>query len=371
MQRHTLPERMEHLLPDEAEAVDRTARVLVDYLQGFGYRLVMPPLAENLDTLLDGDRVDSLGEKTLRLTDPYGGGPIGIRADITPQVARIDERHFGSGVQRLCYCGSTLYSRPAKPWLNREQLQVGAEIYGSEPLAAACEIIMLATGALTKAGVEDICIALGHAGIVEDAIAGLPRESSGQMRRLLQRKDAASIKELVDDDTFKRLKRLMALHGPAGNLSKWQDELPGNDRVKDALAQLGEVATILEGCSISCTLDLTGLTGYEYHNGVAFAILGKESLLARGGHYGSAERPGCGFSVNARDFADMVSEDKDTAQFASLRNFDDPTWQAAVEELVAGGMQCMLVDDWQQVPKGCKKRLVKQDDDWQLTDGKK
>ena len=371
MQKHNLPERIEHLLPDEAETVDRASRVLVEHLQGFGYRLVMPPLAESLDTLLDGDSGDSLGERTLRLTDPLGGEPIGIRADITPQVARIDERHFNAGVNRLCYCGSALYSRPVKPWLNREHLQVGAEIYGCEPLSSASEIIMVAIGALSKVGVKDIGIALGHAGIVNEALASVPEDVSGRLRRLLQRKDATSVRELVDDKAYASLKELMSMHSDASMLKEWQDVLPQSEQVRTAFKQLEEIAGLLDKCGIRCTLDLTGLTGYEYHNGVAFAILGGESLLARGGHYGTPDRPGCGFSVNVRQFIGVVPEAAEREQFASLRSFEDPAWRDKVEELVDKGMRCLLVDDWQQVPDDCQQRLHNEDGSWRMVDSGK
>ncbi len=366
MQKHFLPERIEHLLPDEAEAVDRAARAVVGHLQGFGYRLVMPPLAERLETLLDGGEGDVLSERTLRLTDPIGGGPIGIRADITPQAARIDERHFGKGVNRLCYCGSTLYSRPAKPWLNREQLQVGAELYGCAPLPSATEVLMAATGALAAAGVGNLCVALGHAGIVDEAIAGVAPDDRAAVRRLMQKKDAVGVWELVGEKASGPLEALMAMRGPAEMAGAWSKDLPETERVGESLAQLGELAAVLESCSVECTLDLTGLTGYEYHNGVAFAILGGDALLARGGHYGSADRPACGFSANVRDLVPVVPETPQPESFASLRTFGDKAWRGKIAELTGSGMRCILVDDLGDAPPGCARRLVQDGGGWKL-----
>ena len=345
--------------------MDNISRTLVDYLLGFGYSLVIPPLVENLDTLLGSDGDGSLGERTLRLTDPYGGEPIGIRADITPQIARIDERHFASGVNRLCYCGSTLYSRPAKPWLNREQLQVGAEIFGCKQLPAAIEILMVATGALAKAGVKDICVAMGHAGIVDEAMAVFPADKIPHLKSLLQKKDLTSIGDLVGKKGLDKIRKLTEMHGSPKMIGKWEKGLPKTKRAKEATRHLAEIASLLKKYGIECTLDLTALSGYEYHNGVAFAILGGNSILAKGGHYGSDRRPACGFSVNVRDFVPLVETAGAATQFASERNFQDAAWRDKVDELIDAGMQCVLVDSLKNAPKS-SKRLVKQAGKWQI-----
>ena len=367
MQNISLPERIEHLLPDEAEAMERAARAVMDHLYGHGFRLVTPPLVENTEALFSGEDDGSLGDRTLRLTDPLGGKLIGIRADITPQIRRIDANHFKTGIAKLCYCGPTLYSRPIKPWLNREQFQAGAEIFGGEPMATLTEIVMVALSAVAKAGIKDLALALGHAGIVHQILKPLEPEITSLVLRTLAKKDLTSMQEIVLDSQLQEyVKSLVQMHGTANELDSWEKQLPSSPIIQAAFEQLRDLTNLLTDVGIDYTLDLAGLTGYEYHNSVTFVILGGEKVLGRGGGYGTSERPACGFSVNIRDFITLLPSPEDKPTFASMRFFHDAKWRTKIDELITQGWRCILVDDWDQAVD-VKKRLVDQHGSWHLT----
>lgn len=369
MTKTTAPERIEYLLPQEAASVDKTQRQFLDYLHSYGYQIVVPPLAEGIDDLLAGAD-GSLGKLTLRLTDPLGGKPIGIRADITPQIRRIDATHFADhvAVNRLCYCGPTLYSRPIKPWLNRERQQAGAEIFGGDPVAAITEIVMLAVESMTELGVKDLFIALGHAGLAEGLLENVPQATAQEIRQYLAKRDLKSIATVCEDldvpvEQFAALTKLAA---DAAQLSDIEAELGDLSATAPAMQQLRDLGQLLTTAGVAHCFDLATLTGFDYHNGVTFAVLSGETTISRGGSYGSSTRQAAGFSLDLRNLSALLPAPDTLASFASLRNFNDAAWRDKVTELRATGHCCVLVDDWDQVPADCSQRLVADKDNWTL-----
>ena len=194
-----LPDGVEEVLPAQAEGVERLRRSLLDMYRGWGYRLVIPPLMEFTQSLLVGLGED-LDLLTFKLTDQLSGRTLGIRADITPQVARIDAHSLGeSGVTRLCYAGSTLHARPKNPLASRSPIQVGVELYGDDSLGADVEVVGLMLATLETAGVTDITLDLGHVGIYEAVLAAAELDDALESRVFdaLQRKSVPDLSEAL------------------------------------------------------------------------------------------------------------------------------------------------------------------------------
>lgn len=367
MTNHQVSERIEHLLPQEAGVVEHAQRTIMDHLKAFGYDQVMPPLAEEIGLLLDGTD-DSLGTLTLRLTDPLDGMPIGIRADITSQIRRIDANHYlKHKINRLCYCGSTIHSRPIKPWLNREQLQAGAELFGGNATKAAVEIIMLVHGCLSRLELKDLAIAIGHAGIANSLLSGISAELTQEICRHLAKRDLVSLNALHKElgAAHAGLAALVSLHGDQRVLDQCKKQMPGKE-VAVAITQLKRVSKALGQAGINHTFDLASLSGFEYHTGVAFVVLSGENVIARGGSYGNASRQATGFSLNVRDLAPLLLAPQPHKKFACIRSFEDITWSNKVADLQDQGWSCELLDNWKNLKSGCSAKLVKQQGTWQL-----
>src|SRR6478672_5014824 len=183
-----LPEYIEDILPPEAETIERLRRTLLDHFRGHGYRLVQPPLIEHLDSLLTGTG-HALALQTFKVIDPLSGRLLGVRADITPQVARIDAHLLNrEGVTRLCYAGSVAHAQPSGLNHTREPLQIGAEVYGHAGVESDVEIQTLLAGALRAAGVEDLYLDLGHVGVFRSLMqrASVEHELESELFRVLQ-----------------------------------------------------------------------------------------------------------------------------------------------------------------------------------------
>lgn len=360
-------QRIEHLLPPKAQQVDELARKVVDSLRGYGYQLVVPPLVESTATLLDGSWDTSLARRTLQLTDPLGGQPIGIRADITPQIQQIDAMLGSADPTRLCYCGTTMYSRPLKPWENREQLQVGAELFGVAAAAAVMEIALLAANTLAQAGVRDVCLVLGSAGIVNRLLADCPAELGAELRLAVARKDMTSIAKMpLKPKQKEALARLLKLRGTLGDLRGWESQLPRAKANRDALAILRKLAGALKQAGHAVSFDIASQSGYAYHTATTFHLLSGETVLGRGGNYGTARRPACGFSLDARKLLDCAAPPAAARQVASPSRHGDPSWHAAIEKLVAKGRTIAIYASAREIPASCRQKLAKRGGRWVL-----
>jgi ATP phosphoribosyltransferase regulatory subunit len=311
--RWLLPEYVEDILPAEAARIERLRRAILDLFADSGYELVMPPLLEYMDSLLTGTGHD-LDVRTFKVVDQISGRMMGLRADITPQVARIDAHLLNrKGVTRLCYCGSVLHTRPAGPGATREPIQIGAEVYGHAGVETDLEVQRLLCKALALARVKKVRMDIGHVavfrGIVRAAQVGAELEA--ELFEALQKKDLPSLKGLargLEAKTRAALLLLPELYGGAEVLALAEKKLPAIPEVKRALATLRALA---RACPVPPSFDLAELRGYHYHSGVVFDAYceGVSGAVARGGRYdevGKAfgrARPATGFSIDLRSLA--------------------------------------------------------------------
>lgn len=377
MRRWLLPEGIEDLLPQEAEHVEGLRRRLLDEFDRHGYRLVAPPLLEYVDSLLTGSGRD-LDLRTFKLVDQLSGQTMGLRADIAPQVARIDAHLLNeAGVTRLCYCGSVLHARPEGLLSSREPLQIGAELYGHAGCEADSEIIRLLARGLELTRVTASRIDLGHVGIFR-ALMTDANVGGGQAEEIfaaLQTKDAATLEELtrsLPDATRAGLRALPALYGGAEVLDAAARLLPATPAIKAAIETLNRLAHDLAGLPVG--FDLADLRGYHYHNGVVFAAYcdGSPRALARGGRYDNAgevfgrARPATGFSMDLRDIARLAP--REAEQRAILAPWpEDAAVHAEVERLRGLGEKVVLAlpghdGHWREA--GCNRRLVRRGPEW-------
>ncbi len=311
--RWLLPEHIDDILPAEAMRIESLRRAILDLFFASGYELVMPPLIEFTDSLLTGTGRD-LDLRTFKLVDQLSGRMMGVRADITPQVARIDAHLLNRrGVTRLCSAGSVLHARPATDAASREPIQIGAELFGEPGVKGDLEIQSLLCRALAAARVRGARIDIGHVAVFRSLVqeAGIGRELEAELFEALQRKDAPALRGLtkkLDARTRAALLLLPELYGDEAVLSVAERKLPRHKPIQAALATLRALA---KACPLPLGFDLAELRGYHYHSGVVFDAYcdGVTGPVARGGRYdevGKAfgrPRPATGFSIELRDLA--------------------------------------------------------------------
>lgn len=338
MARWLLPEGISDVLPQEARRLEQMRRGLLDLFVRCGYELVVPPLIEYVESLLTGAGAD-LDLRTFKLIDQMSGRMMGLRADTTPQVARIDAHILNrSGVVRLCYASNVLHARPLHPLATREPFQVGAELYGHAGIAADAEVLKLAAAALKTICVSGSRFDLGHTGVLR---ALLVSDSASDVRvdeivAALSSKDAAALDAAIrgmSDQAQRGLRALLRLHGGMDVLSRARQDLKGSAEIGAALDDLEEL--VRRAGIDDVHIDLADLHGYRYHTGVTFAsyLPGLPGALVRGGRYddiGRAfgrARPATGFSIDLRDLTRISANDEPRAILApphadaSMSNF--------------------------------------------------
>jgi len=312
-----LPEGIEEVLPPQAEYLEGIRRALLDLYHSYGYELVIPPFIEYLESLLTGTG-DDLDLKTFKLTDQLNGRMMGVRADMTPQVARIDAHQLGRETPtRLCYMGTVLHTRAEGFDASRAPLQIGLELYGHKGSESDVEVFQLMVATLSACGVEDVYYDLGHVGIYRGLVnqAGLDMQQESQLFDALQRKAKPEIKEMLSNWSLdsKVNDMLLALADLNGDdvIDKAGTVLAAaSDEVKAAIQELSNIAEAIKARipGISLHYDLAELRGYHYHTGVVFAafVQDKGSAIAQGGRYdgigevfGNA-RPATGFSSDLK-----------------------------------------------------------------------
>lgn len=312
-----LPEYIADALPAEAARIERLRRNVLDLFASRGYELVMPPLLEYLDSLLTGSGED-LELRTFKLTDQLSGRTLGVRADTTPQVARIDAHLLNrQGVTRLCYCGSVLHTLPANIVASREPLQIGAELYGYASIEADLEVIRLLALALDACAVPAASIDLGHVGIFRALAeaAGLDAATEDRLLTLLQTKDVPGLAAVCGNlppAIGAALQKLPTLYGGVEVLARAATELPPLPAISAALDGLSRL--VAGAPDLPFSIDLSDLRGYHYHNGVVFAAyrMGYPSAIAQGGRYDGVgkifgrARPATGFSLDLRELARLA-----------------------------------------------------------------
>ncbi len=350
MQNWLLPENIADVLPSEARKIEDLRRVMLDHFRLYGYELVAPPLLEYLESLLNGAGVDT-DLRTFKLVDQLSGRTLGLRADMTTQVARIDAHLLNrASVTRLCYAGSVLHTRPSGLHTTREPLQIGCEIYGHAGLEADAEIQELALASLALAGFSQVRIDLCHVGVVRallDQDARAKRDEQ-TLFAALRSKDIATLRELTahyETATRAALLALPGLYGDTKVLQAAREILPPLPGVRSALNELQELANLdsLAGNAI-VAIDLADLRGYQYESGAMFALYvpGLPNAVARGGRYdhvGAAfgrARPATGFSMDLRELARLLPT---SARKSSIRApwGQDAALRAKIAELRASG----------------------------------
>ena len=312
-----LPDHIADVLPSEARHIEELRRDLLDMARRYGYELVMPPLLEHLESLLTGTG-EALDLQTFKLVDQLSGRMMGLRADSTPQVARIDAHLLNrAGVTRLCYCGPVLHTRPDKPHATREPLQFGAEIYGHAGPEAVLEIVLLALDCLNIAKVHRPSVDLADARIVRALMfrAQAPARVQVQVHQALAAKDATELARVTRDFPSASRQGLMALvrlYGDGKVLDEAQKVLPPSAALDEALTDLRWLAAHLKGTPVS--FDLADLRGYAYYSGSRFSIYAPAAsdALVRGGRYDEVgavfgrNRPAAGFSLDIKALVNAV-----------------------------------------------------------------
>jgi ATP phosphoribosyltransferase regulatory subunit len=312
-----LPENIADVLPSEARKIEELRRAMLDNFRLYGYELVMPPMLEYLESLLTGAGQD-MDLRLFKLIDQMSGRTMGIRADMTTQVARIDAHLLNrASVTRLCYAGSVLLTRPSGLHATREPLQIGAEIYGHAGLEADAEIQELALASLALAGISQVRLDLCHVGVLRAIIANdkQAQKCEAELFRLLELKDVPGLRVIsanFDGTTRDALLALPNLYGDAEVISRARKLLPQLPGIAQALDELGSLVKVASASTV--TVDLADLRGYHYHSGVMFAayVPGLPNAVARGGRYdqvGEAfgrARPATGFSMDLRELARLI-----------------------------------------------------------------
>ena len=316
-----LPEHIADVLPSQARHIEELRRGLLDVARAYGCELVMPPLLEHIESLLSGTgrRLDL---QTFKLIDQLSGRTLGVRADSTPQVARIDAHLLNRvGVTRLCYCGPVLHTRPSGLQSSREPLQFGAETYGHAGLEADLEIQDLALDCLRRCGMSEVTLDLGDARIVAGVLAGvaLDEPARSAIHAALAAKDSEALVQLARDFPAAVRQALLALpglYGGASVIDLARRELPAHPLVLAALDDLASLAAhaLLAHPQIRVGFDLADLGGYAYYSGACFAVYapGSSEALARGGRYDQVgavfgrNRPAVGFSLDLKQLAALA-----------------------------------------------------------------
>jgi ATP phosphoribosyltransferase regulatory subunit len=316
-----LPEHIADVLPARARQVEKLRRGLLDAAESFGFELVIPPMLEHIESLLSGTG-HSLDLQTFKLVDQLSGRTLGIRADSTPQVARIDAHLLNrSGVARLCYCGPVLHTRASGSGATREPLQFGAEIYGHAGLEADLEILDLALECLGVAGLEGAVLDLADTRIVRAVLAGVPVDAARleAVHAALATKDAAELGSVAQGfpaDTRKGLEALLSLYGDAAILDEARRVLPERASIASALDELKQLAKHASRAhpEIRIGFDLADSSGYAYYSGARFAVYvdGASDAIARGGRYDEVgaifgrTRPAVGFGLDVKELVDLA-----------------------------------------------------------------
>lgn len=317
-----LPDQIADVLPSEARHTEELRRLFLDTARGYGFELVTPPLLEHLESLLTGTG-EALDLQTFKLVDQLSGRTLGLRADTTPQVARIDAHLLNrQGVARLCYCGPVLHTRAERPHATREPLQFGAEIYGHAGLEADLEAQLLAIEGLHAAGIRNLLLDMADVRVVTSLLKGvtLSAPTLSQLHAALAAKDASELNSLlaatpgISTACAEGLKALLQLYGDETVLTEAERVLKA---VPGALAAIKDMRWLAAhvskfGGGVTLGFDLADLRGHAYYSGIRFAVYGHGIELARGGRYDEVgavfgrNRPAAGFSLDLKELVSVL-----------------------------------------------------------------
>ena len=385
--RWLLPEGIEEVLPEEARRLESLRRQVLDLFDSWGYHQVMTPMIEYIESLLVGTGHD-LDLQTFKLIDQISGRMMGVRADMTPQVARIDARNSHPGnPARLCYLGTVLHTQADHLEKTRSPLQVGAELYGHAGCASDFEVISLMLEMFSVVGLANIHLDLGHVGIYRGLVAqaGLNSAHEAELFDILQRKSAPDLRDFFESNpvassSAQMLSGLVDLHGDASVIGDAYSQLAGaTGQVLEALRDLETIAQSLSVRfpALPIHFDLAELRGYHYHRGIVFAVLaqGYGREIARGGRYDGIgkpfgqDRPATGFSADLKILAKLADGDAFNRRTVFSPCVDDEALSAKVASMRAEGW-CVICELAGQTANaadmGCQFELVKQSGGWEL-----
>jgi ATP phosphoribosyltransferase regulatory subunit len=383
MRNWLLPEYIEDVLPAEAARIETLRRSLLDLFKVHGYQYVIPPMLEYMESLITGVGHD-LDLATFKVVDQLTGRLMGVRADMTPQAARIDAHLLNhQGITRLCYAGSVLRTRPDGLAQTREPLQLGAELYGHAGIASDIEIQRLLIKALHAIGIEQVHLDFSHVNVFGSLIES--RQINPQLEQdlyaALKSKDQSAVAALtngLDKATREALLNLTELNGDKTILAKAAELLPSTPAIKQALDSLAQAADGLQDLGVSVSFDLSELRGYHYHSGIVFAAYaqGYKGPLALGGRYdevGQAfgrARPATGFSLDLRGVVTALSPaQSEMAIFAPAQN--DSSLVDKIAALRAEGYVVIqelpgVTSDFAEL--NCNKKLEHYNSGWHVVD---
>lgn len=373
-----LPEYFEDVLPAQALRLEGLRRVLLDEFRLHGYQYVVPPCVEYLDSLVSGAGQE-MSDSTYKFVDQISGRTLGLRADITPQVTRIDAHLLNrAGVARLCYCGSVVNALPRTMTASREPIQIGAELYGHAGIEADVEILRLLARTLSLAALSASRIDVGHVGIFRalSRLAALTHEDEEFLFGILQAKDVPGLKDFaarVPEALRSALCALPDLYGDANVLVRARGLLPDVGGVREALDEMLHLAKHLSDLPLS--FDLADLRGYHYHTGLMFSAYcgGSPTALALGGRYDQVGqifgrgRPATGFSLDLRELANASTASVSSAGAILAPVVMDPAVSALITTLREQGEAVVRelpghAGTWREA--GCDRRIVARDGAW-------
>jgi len=383
MRNWLLPEYIEDVLPAEALRIEVLRRKLLDLFKVHGYQYVIPPMLEYMESLITGAGHD-LDLATFKVVDQLTGRLMGVRADMTPQAARIDAHLLNhQGVTRLCYAGSVLRTKPDGLALTREPLQIGAELYGHAGIESDIEIQRLLIKALQAIGIDEIHLDFSHVNVFGSLIEAsqVDAQLEQDLYAALQSKDqpaVAALTKALDHTTREALLHLTELNGDKTILTKAFQVLPATPAIKKALDSLQQVSHAIDQLGASVSFDLSELRGYHYHSGIVFAAYAKgyKGPLALGGRYDEVgqsfgrARPATGFSLDLRGVVSALPPaQSNMAIYAPVSA--DPALAAKIENLRSEGLvviEALDNADADLNELNCNQKLEHYNSGWHVVD---
>jgi ATP phosphoribosyltransferase regulatory subunit len=383
--RWLLPDGIEEVLPPMAGRVESLRRNLLDLYKSWGYDLVIPPSVEFLESLLTGVGGD-LDIKTFKVTDQLTGRLMGVRADMTPQVARIDAHSLKyQGPTRLCYSGSVLHTRAANMLASRSPIQMGAELYGCNSMAADVEIVSLMLETINCASLNDVCLDIGNVAIYRHLVSAAEFDDAQEkaLFELLQRKDKAGLQVFLDDQVVdaavaKQLSVLAGLHGDKSVLNRALTELA--DAPADVLKEIQLLVKLAEAVeqsfpNIPLYFDLIELRGYQYHTGIVFSAYaqGHGQAIAKGGRYDDIgqvfgrARPATGFSTDLKALIEATCNDADQSTVILAPEGYDAPLMNLIRSLRESGqsvVRALAADVAEKGQHVASQQIVNKDGQW-------
>ena len=371
MNQWTLPDYVEDMLPDEAVYLESLRRSILDLYQAHGYFYVIPPMLEYIESLNSNGQDMDLD--TFKVVDQLSGRLMGVRADITPQVARIDAHLIhNEEVTRLSYAGSVLRTKPASFLQSREPFQIGAELYGFKGIEADIEIQTLLIKTLNTIGIKSPVFDFNHLDIFTSLIASsnIERDLLDRLYEAMQKKDQSEVKSLtqsLDKKNREALIALVSLYGDVNILKEADKVLPQDKAIKNALQFLNQIDKALKEYEIKISYDLSDIRGYQYHNGLVFSVYADQcySPIALGGRYDNIgasfgrKRPATGFTMDLKNIVTLFPNGKKAKAILAPQG-NDAGLQKAIETLRQQGdiVAIDLFGDMNAIQNNCDRILI-------------